>query len=256
MNTLTGNTTKRSRCWFFTWNNYKQKDLEDIFKWTCKHADTVAIQEEIGESGTPHLQGCFFMKKDFKFDKLKIKWPEVHWEKCRRGKAALEYCTKRNTRCGRVLTKNYILKIFPLDGLKLYQWQEDVIKIITQPPDNRTIYWFWEDRGCTGKTSLAKQICLERVDAIYISGKANDIKYGITCLQEKTNLGVALFDFPRSLEEFVSYEALESVKNGIFFNNKYESKMVVFNPPHVICFANFEPKKSKLSLDRWCIRKI
>jgi hypothetical protein len=45
--------------------------------------------------------------------------------------------------------------------------------------------------------------------------------------------------------------ALEPVKNGLFFSSKYGSEMAVFNPPHVICFANFKPKEVAMSADRW-----
>ena len=46
---------------------------------------------------------------------------------------------------------------------------------------------------------------------------------------------------------------MESIKNGRVFSAKYESKMKVFDPPHVICFANFEPKREAMSADRWAI---
>lgn len=67
---------------------------------------------------------------------------------------------------------------------------------------------------------------------------------------------MAIFDYTRSQEEYISYEALEAVKNGIFYNNKYESGMVVYNTPHVIVLSNFRPDLSKLSADRWRIKEV
>ena len=63
-------------------------------------------------------------------------------------------------------------------------------------------------------------------------------------------------EFTRSQEQFVSYQAIEEVKNGILFNNKYEAKMVVFNNPHVVVFSNFEPDYKALSSDRIKCHKL
>ena len=63
-------------------------------------------------------------------------------------------------------------------------------------------------------------------------------------------------DFTRDVEEYVSYQAIEAIKNGIFYNTKYESKMITYNSPHVIIFANFFPDITKLSSDRWVIREL
>jgi hypothetical protein len=58
---------------------------------------------------------------------------------------------------------------------------------------------------------------------------------------------LVICDVPRAAGNFVNYGALEQVKNGLFFSSKYESEMAVFNPPHVICFANSKPKE----MARW-----
>lgn len=70
------------------------------------------------------------------------------------------------------------------------------------------------------------------------------------------NSNTIIIDLSRSMEDHVPYEAIEDIKNGIFFSGKYESKMIVRNNPIVIIFANFEPDTSKLSKDRWVITKI
>lgn len=67
---------------------------------------------------------------------------------------------------------------------------------------------------------------------------------------------IYIFDFARTVENFVSYEALETIKNGIYFSGKYESKTVVRNCPHVLVFSNFLPHMESLSLDRWNITEI
>jgi len=62
---------------------------------------------------------------------------------------------------------------------------------------------------------------------------------------------VYIYDIERSLEDHISYGAIEKIKNGYFMCSKYESKPIIRPCSHVICFANFEPNNMKLSVDRW-----
>lgn len=108
-----------------------------------------------------------------------------------------------------------------------------------------------------GKTTLAKHLCLKyKNEIIFLSGKANDIKYAVFEFTKKKTLRCAIFHYTRSNEQFVSYEAIESIKDGIFFNNKYESAQVIYDCPHIIVFANFQPNYGSLSKDRWKINII
>lgn len=70
------------------------------------------------------------------------------------------------------------------------------------------------------------------------------------------DLKMVIFDLERRQENFVSYSAMEQVKNGCFFSSKYESEIVVFNYVHVVVFANFAPDLQALSADRWNITNI
>ena len=92
-------------------------------------------------------------------------------------------------------------------------------------------------------------------NAILVSGKANDMKYGIAEWKNKNRL-IVLIDIPRSVEKFVSYSGIEEIKNGLFYCGKYESKMVMYNSPLVVCFANFGPVYGEMSGDRWVITNL
>ena len=63
-------------------------------------------------------------------------------------------------------------------------------------------------------------------------------------------------DIERSMEDYISYGAIEKIKNGYFMCAKYESKPIIRNPPHLLIFANFKPNIDELSLDRWVIREL
>lgn len=245
----------RFRNWCFTLNNYDQDDIKNLIEEFG--TSSYIFQEEKGE--TEHLQGAVFMKNAIEFSSVKKICERAHWEKCNNKRAAIRYCQKEDTRNGKIYHSNDIkirkaLKD-PMQELKLRDWQIEINQMIDSEPDERKIYWFWEEEGKVGKTSFAKHLCMKK-NALYLSGKSNDIKYSIAQFIEKNDLEIAIFDLCRSLEDYVSYEAIESIKNGIFYSGKYESKMVLFNSPHVIIFANFEPCYNKLSRDRWVVKNI
>lgn len=250
--------TFRGRSWFLTWNSYKECDTDTLTQYLENYAVKYAIQEETGESGTPHLQGMFILKNATSAKALWKKFPKVYIRKLIDEKSAVAYCTKTATRTGRQWLKGYCKPVTdPLAGKELKDWQIEVLEYIKEEPDDREIRWYFDTCGGVGKTALAKHICLKYSDALYCSGKAADVKYAITQMKEKgLDPNIIIFDIPRCSRDYISYQAIEELKNGIFFSGKYESGMVMFNNPHVICFANEEPKMDKLSIDRWYIKEV
>ncbi len=251
----------RYRKWCFTVNNYTQWDIDTLLSAFKKLPTTIYVfQEEKGEprfgegpNGTPHLQGVVSYKNAVRFTTLKTLCPRGHWEKCKNWDASKAYCSKLDTRNGTLFT-NADFPRDPLEGLSLHQWQKDILTLIDAEPDDRSVYWYWESVGAVGKTSLCKHIILSDRRATYVSGAGKDILFSFTQLDPKPK--IVLWDIPRSAEGYVSYQAIESVKNGLFFSGKYESQTVCFNSPHVVIFANFEPDEGKLSSDRWKITQI
>ncbi len=247
----------RRRHWFLTWNNYTQESIRILLG---LGAHSYAFQEETGkEKGTPHLQGVFSFihaKKHSELDnKCKIK---AIWAPCRNVGAARNYCIKAPTRTGKQWTKGYKIGqakvIDPFDGKTPYKWQQEIINIVQQQPDERKVYWYWSTYGNIGKSALIKHLVMKE-DAIFVGGKFSAAFYAI---KAKTDKGqdpyIVLFDLPRSKGNMISYIAIEGIKNGLIFNSKYESGHVVFNIPHVICMANCEPDYNQLSRDRWQVK--
>ncbi len=75
------------------------------------------------------------------------------------------------------------------------------------------------------------------------NGKSADINYGYTGQR------CVIFDLSRSQMDHINYEIIESVKNGIIYNTKYQCEMRVYEIPHVIVFRNEMPDQMKLSRD-------
>lgn len=247
----------KSRAWEVTWNNPPPRDeVEKAFK-ECG-ADEYVYQWEAGnEEGTLHIQGACYWKNKASFSHVKGKFPKAHVAQSSNWHRLKNYCSKKETRVeGPFRSSNSLSIKDPLHGKQLFAWQQKVVDILKEEPNDRTIYWFVDTVGCHGKTSLAKHICLSMEDSIFLTGKAADMKYGVFSYIESKKTSaprVVMIDLVRSQEHFFSYQGLEEVKNGIFYNTKYESKMVLYDCPHVIVFANWPPEKEKLSMDRWKI---
>ncbi len=251
-----GNSSPSPSLWFtFTFNNYTPETIKMF-----QGIDGLYVfQEEICPStGTPHLQGtCRFAKKK-RLKQINKMYPHTHWECCKKPKKSVAYCHKKATRApdGSVYTNMKLPKeLMTLDTLR--PWQEAVYLLAKAESDDRTINWYWEEKGNVGKSSFARWMVIKH-NAFYICGSASDMKCGLASVSEK-NFGwfpeVVILDIPRGCNG-CSYKGLEQLKNGIFYSTKYESGMVVFNPPHIIVFANTEPDLERMSADRWNVVEI
>lgn len=194
----------------------------------------------------PSFQSCF---------------PEgMHWEFGRNWRAVKKYCCKVKTRVDGPWTNIEGLTFRetirdPMSGLEPYPWQAKILEMIKERPHDREIWWFWEPIGNTGKSCLAKHIRMWYKAAV-LGGTAKDCFCSLKLRLEVDDVKVIIFDLSRSQENWVSYDAIEKIKNGVFFAGKYESGDVLMNPPHILVFANFEPILGKFSQDRWKIVRI
>lgn len=248
-----------SKNWCFTFNNYQNgSKIEDFCKILSSYGSYV-FGCEVGESGTPHLQGYIEFSCKMRPSECKNIPKSIHWEK-RKGtkEQAVSYCLKE---CGSNFYTNMKLRrkiIDPMEGKIFRDWQLKIINLIqkTCEQSDRRIHWFWEDVGNTGKSTFTKHIVMN-YNACMVTGKGNDIKYIIAKYLEEKDLDIVIFDLPRISEGYLSYSALEEIKNGMICSGKYEGSSIIFNKPHVIVFANYEPvDQSVISTDRWCIHNI
>ncbi len=261
--TTKGNTSNLGgspRSWYcLTINNYTETDI-DLFQ-DLTYFNKWIVQEEIcPNTGTPHLQGFLRCVTKKRLKTIINDWKGWHWEPMKGSiRDNIKYCTKEAStpEDGRRWVRGFKLppKINSIHSSQLYQWQKILLDKLKGKPDDRTVHWYYETEGKTGKSAFSKYLAL-KYNALVIGGKSNDIKYAITKWLEKQELKIVIIDVPRTSNGFVSYKAIEEVKNGLFFNSKYESGMVIFNSPHLVVFANEEPDYDSISLDRWDVQQI
>lgn len=244
--------------WFFTFNNYEEGDVTALLAFLEARAAKWAFQEEVGEEGTPHLQGQLVLKKKERWSAFGLS-PSFHWEKTRHEQKAAAYCLKDETRKegGRRWVRGYAVPV----PLKLVEptrpWQIELLDVLRGEPDDRTIHWYYDHAGGAGKSQMTKWL-MAKQDAVLLCGKRNDVFHGLMKRHEETGgwPTLVVYDVPRTNLEYVSYDALESIKNGAFFSGKYEGGQALFNSPHVVVFANEAPDRAKMSADRWRVRLI
>lgn len=250
--------------WGLTWNNYPgdfKEKLVPLFHLCHKYS----IQSEVGEKGTKHLQGAFVFET-----KHKKRWTWLtkqipgYWFVPTNINALLNYCMKKETHDGVFSATHGVAKNNEkwkpkdyYDESKATDWMKHLDTVFESEPDPRVVHWYWSKTGGIGKTTYARHICINNEDAILVSGKSADIKYAIQSMIEEAKIRprIVFINIPRRwTSEFVSYTAIEELKDGIFFATKYKGAMCIFDPPHVVVFANDEPDVSSLSADRWDIR--
>lgn len=213
----------------------------------------------IGESGTIHVQGTVSFQRRLRPFSLNLP-RAIHWEP-RRGswEQAAAYCSKSETR----IDEPHFFGWSPpqpvriLAPASLYPYQIKLRDYLLSPPHERHILWLWEPNGNIGKSAFVKFMAVTYENVIRgAKGKATDL-INLAFNADWNKKTILFIDLPRSYGGKCAFDAVEDIKNGYVTNLKYETGEKVFNPPHVVIFANEPPEDlSQVSADRWIIRKI
>ena len=125
--------------WSFTWNNFEMETVETVETILRGECIWYIFQEEVGESGTPHLQGTLYLKDKQRLGQLKCWCRQIHWEATRSVKASIAYCLKEDTRTG----KQWCFGIDIPKEIKVHEprgWHMEVMDILKNDPDERSIH--------------------------------------------------------------------------------------------------------------------
>lgn len=166
------------------------------------------------------------------------------------------YCMKTATAVGHLTTLNPVYRgedLAPMENP--FPWQSQLLSILDGNPDDRTIRWVYNPRGCIGKSLMCKWLEFNKKATAVPMGSAQQIK---TYIIASGAARVYLIDLPRTrgkaeaMEDIMS--AIEEIKNGNIKSAMYgKIQRLMMSPPHVICFSNHPPPTSMASPDRWKI---
>lgn len=294
--------SSRYRNWCFTINNYTDDDINALDR-LATTSTYLVYGKEVGETGTPHLQGFVMFSNPRRATALHSVCPgHGHWTVAKDCVAAAIYCKKDGdykeygeapvgSRQGKrsdlesirdainegqvdvkrlrqdfpgVCAKypNFVSQLI-LDQVPspdveehlLRRWQSELLETLRLPPDERTVYFYVDKRGNSGKTWFTRFYEKHKSDSIsLIPGKKSDMVYAFLQLL-RSNTRVVFIDCPRSKIKLFQYDFLEDLKNGRMMNTKYESRMFSFKVPHVVMFMNEDPDDRALSSDRYDVRE-
>lgn len=241
----------------FTWNNYPTNGAEILIQFFNHFAyDYVFQQEEAPTTGTPHLQGIVSLKKRMRWSEFGLP-RSISWRKCISVSVQYAYCSDPAKRYGHCWSLKYPIpiKLKILRTNQLNTWELAVIEHVKTEPDNRSIRWIWSERGGFGKSEFCKYLAHNFRAVICGKGAYSDIM-NIMFKADMNRSNLVVFDLPRNNGNKISYSALESIKNGLIVNTKYETGSKIFNAPHIIVFSNMPPCFDSMSRDRWQVMDL
>lgn len=242
-------TISPAKSWCFTCNNYTEEDFLHIKKILVPICSYVGIGKEVGEQGTPHLQGYFKLLVKNRPKTIFKDFTKCHFKKCKGShQQNIIYCSKDSDYWFYDINQK---EQFIQEIKEFYDWEKTLIKIIDEKPDDRTIYWVWGKNGCNGKTTFQKWIGTHYKSCMILEGKGADMKNGIVQFYNDTKRfpRIILVNIPKSVEH-VSWGGLEQIKDMCFYSGKYEGGTIIGPCPHLIVFSNQEPPYDKYSENR------
>lgn len=131
-----------------------------------------------------------------------------------------------------------------------YPWQQGVIDRLDDEPNDRSVEFYVDSNGGSGKSWLIRYLLSTRIDVqVLSSGSRNDLAFAV----DETKR-VFLFDIARGGMEFLPYGLLEKLKDRYVFSPKYESQLKILkHKPHVFVFCNEHPDMTKMTADRYIV---
>lgn len=132
-------------------------------------------------------------------------------------------------------------------------WQQDLLNLLEEDPDDRSIMFYVDPEGGKGKSWVTRYLLSTRDDVQYLSiGKRDDLAYAVDVTKK-----VFVFDIPRGSTEFLQYSVLEKLKDQMLFSPKYDSCVKILpDPVHVIVFTNEAVDETQMTGDRYNIVQL
>jgi hypothetical protein len=235
-----------------------------IDKYLKLHSKKWTYQLEKGEqSGRLHFQGRATFKSGCRNPgEAQIKFGELHMANLayeHNTEKSEYYCMKEDTRVDGPWTDKMEPVFIPrqLQEIgKLYDWQDKVIDL-SKTWDTRHIHVIVDPSGNKGKSTLVTYM------GVHGLGKqlpfCNDFKDLLRMCYDVGPKPAYLIDMPRAIAKnklHQLYGAIESIKSGYCYDERYEFKDRYFNCPNIFIFSNVPPDLDLLSVDRWVIWTI
>lgn len=250
--------------WDFTWKKHDEIEEDWLKERLNEVAKNWVFQLEEGKSGYVHWQGRMTLfKKARKKSLIKIMmtidkiFKDLHVtptsNNARRGEAF--YVMKAQTRVKGPWKHDdpkppYIPRqIREIKELRPFQKQIiDSVKVW----DTRTINFVWCPKGNNGKSTLVGYLRAHQLARVL--PPMNDQKDMMRMVCDLPTSTCYIIDMPRAMKKEKLYgfwAAIETVKDGYAYDDRYSFKEKVFDCPNIWVFGNVKPDFNVMSTDRW-----
>lgn len=244
--------------WDFTIPKTEYKEHTDLINILHKNCKKWSFQLEKGEkTGFEHYQGRISLKNKQRLKQVK----EIFTKKCHlsitsnANKGNSFYVMKEETRikgpwCDEKDKPVYIPRqIREIENL--YEWQKTIIEM-SQKWDTRHIDLIIDTTGNIGKSILCTYMGVHKMANMIPF--CNDYKDILRMVMDRPKRKAYLIDMPRAINKeklFQLFSAIETIKNGYAYDDRYNFREEYFDCPNIFVFTNKIPDKSLLSPDRW-----
>lgn len=131
-------------------------------------------------------------------------------------------------------------------------WQNALAQELGGEPDDRSVIFYVDEQGGSGKTWFQQWHYSNFPDTTQILGVGKVVDVAFTIDPDRN---VFLINVPRGGMQFFQYSIVEQLKDRMVFSTKYMSSMKVMRTNvHVVVFCNEFPDYEKLSADRVVVR--
>lgn len=130
------------------------------------------------------------------------------------------------------------------------KFQQAVLDLVRGEPNPRQFTWFYDEKGGAGKTYCTRYLAHAHGAFFTRGGKTADVAH------DYNHERIVIFDIPRNKGNYINYDIMEQMLDGLISSNKYESCRKMFAVPHVIVFANVLPDREAMSKDRYNVWNV
>lgn len=255
--------TKQNGIWVYDFtipaDRVELGTLKDWCKTKCKKW---VFQKERGEDGYVHYQVRVSLQKKKRVGKFVKEMVALNWgvhvtPTSEENSTNFNYVMKEETRIEGPWTDQDSKIPSHLQEIPVWRpWQQKVVDSIKKI-EPRTINVIRDPRGNNGKSYLSSWLAVRklarRLPAI------NDTKDVMRMVMDAPKAKCYFIDLPRAQDKKRLHNliaAIEEIKNGYAYDDRYQFKEEFFEVPNIWIFTNMWIPSELLSVDRWTLWTI